>query len=1009
MKVLILHLSDAHISNRNDVNREKISKLINSLNPLKGFKDCLIIFSGDIANSGKVNEYKLAGHFLGSLVTGIKDKFLLNKFIKILVVPGNHDIDFTNIKRGRKDIIQLYSEKKIDREIDNEVKLLEAFRAFSKINKCFLSDAVFDRKNISFEKFKIQVNLINTAIFSTLKDDKGIHYLPIRYIEELSQKSNADLAITVMHHSHEWFAEKTKILLEKVLYESTSILFLGHEHNPSSKELTFNNIEKINIIAGGIFGGNTQRSEFNAIILDTEKSKIETYSFNWETKGNIYKHKKVNENNVFYKKSLSKSLFPVDEFLEALKKDEKHKVSENFTDYFVFPRLTANNSEEYSDNIEICDIKIFLEKLELRKRIIIEGNENAGKTVLLKRIYLSLLKTKTPLLFIVEDIKNKRSDKVIKFVFQEQYGENEIDYIKFQQLDSSSKVAIIDDADKLRKESLEGLIDVLEKEFDYIIISSRRKWDFNIIKSAKKSLNSEEEYFKYKLNGFYSDKREELIGNICLAKSANKSEDISRTVKKINGFIKNQFHLFRIDPDFIIQYVEYFYDSASTFDNANSNVFNKVFENNIVNFIRKCDKRGNVDEIFIVMEEISYFIHFNKKYPINITDFEKIINEYNYEYDQGIKAKELYDIAIEAKILKEVGNSFEIKFCNNNYLAFFTARRLNRKFNENNDSNDLRYVLNNICFGINGDIVLFLSYITSNIQILNSIYQASEKYMSLWEEFNLDDGNIRFLSHFSTNVEVKAPSATDKEKLAEMETKAEQAVYSDEVLEAMDIYDYDEKEAETFKYKILKALNYTEMLAKALPNFYHMLPRVLKENFVKNMYTSPNKILNYILSDIDDNFDSIVDEILEYYNNQNRSESNKKVKTKQDVTILLINISISLILGLYDYIANISTNDRTIQTLNKFPYSGNINYEIQNVIMEENAENTPVFIKKIDKLYDKNDKLVELMTKQIVRKCLLCHDNIKLSDKHHLEEKYFKNKKERKSLLLNKMSLKRIN
>lgn len=639
-----------------------------------------------------------------------------------------------------------------------------------------------------------------------------------------------------------------------------------------------------------------------------------------------------------------------------------------------------------------------------RKRIIIEGNENAGKTTLLKSIYLSLIKVKTPLIFFVDDIKNKRSDKLVKSAFLEQYGDNELDFIKFQQVDATEKVAIIDDADKIKEEQLKRFIEYLSNEFAYIILSSKRKWNFNIVEEVKIELNKEKEFFKLKLNGFFSDKRKELIKNIYLVRVADDAnmETITQMVKRINDFIKNQIHVFRIDPDFILQFVEY-YSATSEFDKPDKNVFSKVFETNIVNAIRKCDKKANVDEIFIALEEVAYWIHFSKKYPLSNHDFVKIIEDYNEEYDQDIKVKSLCDIAIKAKILKEIGN-WEIRFCNNNYLAFFVARRLNRKFNENHDPTDLLYVLNNICFGINGDVVLFLSYITSNIQILKAISEAAEKHMSSWTEFSLDEDNIKFLSNYNSSIEVRPPSSSDKERLAEMETKAEQAAKNEEILEAVDIYDYNEADAETGLYKVLKALKYTELMAKALPNFRHMLPRDMKETFTKNIYLYPNKIIYYCLHDIDVNFDQIVEGIINYNKIRNDGKHKKKELTKQNVAVLLQKLSIAMILTLYDFFANLAVEGGTIKTLNKFDFTKNTNHIIHNTMMEENSGNITDFIDKIDDLYKNSKKpVVKLMAKQIVRKCLLHHDRIKLQQEEHLKNKYF-DKFQRKSLLITKIA-----
>lgn len=74
-------------------------------------------FSGDIANSGNENEYKVAGHMFGRIIKGIIDKYFDgNKHIQTLIVPGNHDNLVGNPDRKGKrllDFIRIRKQKAI--------------------------------------------------------------------------------------------------------------------------------------------------------------------------------------------------------------------------------------------------------------------------------------------------------------------------------------------------------------------------------------------------------------------------------------------------------------------------------------------------------------------------------------------------------------------------------------------------------------------------------------------------------------------------------------------------------------------------------------------------------------------------------------------------------------------------------------------------------------------------------------------------------------------------------
>ena len=55
--------------------------------------------------------------------------------------------------------------------------------------------------------------------------------------------------------------------------------------------------------------------------------------------------------------------------------------------------------------------------------------------------------------------------------------------------------------------------------------------------------------------------------------------------------------------------------------------------------------------------------------------------------------------------------SFLIEIIYRNYLSYFIAKKINKLIERNGpDIEELHYILNNICFGINDTILLFLSY-----------------------------------------------------------------------------------------------------------------------------------------------------------------------------------------------------------------------------------------------------------------------------------------------------------
>lgn len=190
MKILFLHLSDAHLTQETSLTKINPNAIANSLVQMGAFDECVLVFSGDIVNSGNKNEYKVAEYLFGRIIKSINDKYFDgNKHIQTLIVPGNHDNAVKNKSRSRNDIIGFYKDKNIDRHYYEDLDELENFYAFAKRNYCFTHNKNIHVRNLTFGSFKIKVNLINSATFSLLgseNGDKGLHYLPHKELDKFN-------------------------------------------------------------------------------------------------------------------------------------------------------------------------------------------------------------------------------------------------------------------------------------------------------------------------------------------------------------------------------------------------------------------------------------------------------------------------------------------------------------------------------------------------------------------------------------------------------------------------------------------------------------------------------------------------------------------------------------------------------------------------------------------------------------------------------------------------------
>lgn len=999
MKILLLHLSDAHIRGKNDVNLTKIQRLVDSLSIIN-FDECVLIFSGDLAMRGLTNEYKHIKHLFGSIISRIKEKYYVSE-IQTLVVPGNHDVNQINNPKTRQQINDMLKSGALDDEIEVELGKMKAFFEFANHNRCFIDHKIVDKRELQFNGYRIGVNLINSAIYSILKDERGIHYFPEKYLEDLDWDEEFDLNIGIIHHGPDWFMPDNKNNLERVLYKNSSLLFIGHEHDNQEFNIEIDN-HKVDVIRGGTFrdSKNNKISEYYAITIDTETNKYDTYFFSWDKDARFYQHELQSRK----KKVPNVGLQPLESFVDQLAVDTKRTLSNNFTDYFVFPGLEKESKELYATEYEIHEYNDLINEIENKKKIIIFGNENSGKTTMLKKLYLSLCKDKLPLFFNIEDIKNKRVDKMIKNAFEEQYSENPIEFSRYEQLEKKYKVAIVDDINFIDKNQIKGFIISLCNEFKYVIFGSKKGWNFDIKSEAKEEIEIFRAFQRYNIVEFYSGKRVKLIEKVCEINLSNSESDVNvkEMARKIDRFIHNQIKLFTLNPDFIIQYTTYFCNDNGLYYSSDSKVFSKVFESNITRSLEKHTERGRVDKIFTLLDKVAYYIHFNKEYPLGLEKFKRIIEDYNEEYDQVDKPKEVLDIVCNAKIMKYVDGTFNIKFTNNNYLAYFVARELLKQYNNESNLANLDYILKNICFGINSDIVLFISYLSSNLRVLKYFYENTKDYMQDWEELSIDKGNIDFLKTIKSDL-VNLPNKEDKEKISKLTVEQEKDLIYNEKIHTTDIYNYDEDSLDLLTNKLSKSLKYTQIISKILPSFEHLLKKEEKNEFVTSVYSFPNKILYCWLKDIDKNKKDIINEICRLI--EENQQLNDKKAIREKAICFLDDVVTASILSIYDYISNLATNSITIRYLENFNYADNTNYKIQNLLMYETLNDIDEIVKRFHDLCDSKSKPVaKLMAKKIVRKYLIIHgDELHPNKKQKLIGKHFSNKQQ-KYLLMEEVS-----
>ena len=1006
MRISFLHLSDFHLNDSKGVHPAKIQAIVDSLGVYTPIEGIVIVLSGDIAATGQANQYKIAATFLKRLIPEIRRKYSISeKNTKILIVPGNHDIDWGRSTRLDSSKIRSFDEKERALHLQQELKSMKNYFSFSDRNGCFFPywmhipfGQLVTRKILHFDNgYRIEANLLNTAPFSCDSDD-GLHYLPEDAIHSLTTESNADFSLVVMHHSPDWFEFSQKKELENTLSKRCSLAFYGHEHFPGTQNVLYDNGNRIVKQAGGAWWQSSvpTLSDYYAALFDTESRKYFLSKFSWNADRSAFVATMKQEHILMQKSLCGTGLTYQEKYIATVMADSKNTIAQSVSDYFVFPTLRFNASKEYSRGKAIDKMEDFIAFINENRYVAVMGGSNSGKTTLLKMTFKELQTQYVVLYCGTDDITGRSQENILKELVTDTYGADS--YSLFQAIPSDKKVIIIDDLHRISPKHLNKFLRGIEDIFGTIVVASEETSQFDIVQMVKDNIKASKEFKKASISRLYAEKRLALIQKIVLIKTDNdelKAAGIARTLEQCLNSYKLAF---RTDIDFVVQFVDYYCAHLGELDKSDATVFSKVFEASIERSIAPhlVGRKENSNDIIVALSEIAHYIHFNKEYPINAEHIHEVIAAYCEYYDNRyLTAERFIEIGVNSGLLSRTSNGYEYRFASKNHLAYFVAKALNRRFHDTGDTTDLESIVRQSCFSINGDILLFMTYISDNVNIPRLLLEQAVSYVSGWTEFDLSDIGIKYLQSMPAKSLV---SPKEDEKEEEIHNQAIEEEERDTIIETLDIYDYDETKIDELNNQLIRAFLQLKIIARNFSAFISILPGPVKKDYVSAMYQLPNKIFSQWAESIDNSLDYLVEEVIAW---QEEPDFEGKKLSREDILRFFQEVSLNMLLNLYYVASSHGANDNTVDYLAQQNYiSPSLNYRIERLMFWEKVDDYQAVIKEAEELCSlQGDGMAKNMTLAILRHMLVHSDKIIDRERRRISSKYFSPRTQAKILM----------
>jgi hypothetical protein len=719
MKILILHLTDLHIKEQDTWMNEKASSIFNVLKTdIDKYDKIFIVLTGDIAFSGKKDEYVKAKEFLVILASKLKQLYKEIR-ISIICVPGNHDCNFDLDTQARRNMLEKMGYQTIG---DKDLSVIETCISIQKefwdfygaLNTVPTNRLFYQLKDIIGNK-RISFNCYNSAWMSQKNEVPGSLFYPIKKLNPDDFNEDLDISISVLHHPIAWFNPSTESNnrreIQEHLESTSSILIFGHEHYEDQRKVTdlHQNISNI-YISGDKFQSDSQESSgFQTIKIDLATDTGQ--SVHYILKQHIYlpdkkEEFKLDNNN-------HANIFAIKpEFLDSLNKVtipiQIEKLNDlSLTDIFVFPDIERIRDEYkklddfidsenliYSDNLNYC---------------ILEGENQSGKTSLNRILYRRFYELGFfPILVDGADITNTNYKKVIEKAYNNQYTGN-LTFDHYQQLDNSKKIILIDDLQKIKLNKITSLqvIKEISSQFgaSYVTVGSLYGY-LSVVESELPNFN----LFTIKPLGY--NKRNELIERYHKLQESSCTLDDQVLLEKVK-FSYNQVtqvlgnKLLPAYPIFILSILQTL-SYAKSIDLEQTS-YGYCYQSLIHIALASKAKVNNekIDTYFNFLTELSFHLYERNLIIFSESEFQNFYEDY---YNRFVTPpyEEIVEKLLDSHILINEEGSYKFSY---KYIYYFlVAKKISDIISTDKGKSVVSDLFNNLQSEKNANILVFIAH-----------------------------------------------------------------------------------------------------------------------------------------------------------------------------------------------------------------------------------------------------------------------------------------------------------
>ena len=760
--IVILHLSDVHISEHNNPITSRVEAVASSLRGQTTQVDaCFIVVSGDIAFSGLSSEYSIAHCFLSSLRERIASDHSTAQ-VEFVVVPGNHDCNFQRLSDLRDLAIHhLPSSDALDVNGDIVRTCLsvqdEFFKFFESLTnqRQSITQRIFSECEYQIRGHTIRFCLYNTAWVSQLHESPGTLFFPITVAAESDSPSRpVDVAVSVLHHSLNWLEPANARSLRAHLERTSDFVLTGHEHVPGRVSRSSDTGGQITHIESAALQVREDKelSGFNVILLDLAGRRQLTTRYTWAR--TLYEERpRPTWINFARNPLLARQAFENSDYWSGVLEDPGTAFTHprrdviRLSDLFVYPDLSRRSIDPIIAKRarRVAGVKV-LDFISSTGNVVITGPSNSGKTSLAKRLYLDLKQRKgvVPVFLNGSELYKARRGKfpqALITAFDKQYSPNQAG--RYKQLEASQRVLIIDDFEqsRLSLKTQKEFVKVATQFAGSVVVFADDLFMIERLAHSAGNRNEELEAFEHcEIEEFGFRLRGDLIerwlglGFETTEKPANFDHQIATTEKLVDTMLgKNLLPSYPLTILTILQTAE-----AAASPGTASGSYGYMYEALITSALASASKSfADVDTKYTYLAHLAYsYYHLDVTSGLSRETIDQISREYFSEFRISFSVEEMLSELMETHILTKMGGNYAFKY---KYIyCYFVARYFRDSVARSREAREeIKRMSSRLHVEDYANILVFYLYLTRDVEVIEHVMSIATSVYSDHEPWRL--------------------------------------------------------------------------------------------------------------------------------------------------------------------------------------------------------------------------------------------------------------------------------